>query len=85
MSFVLDLPKALERRVETEAQKAGISPPEYLIALIQSRFRENDLDPTLALFAQWEQEDTKIAPEQLAENERIYAEIEKTGISRTQL
>ena len=42
-------------------------------------------DPTLALFAQWAAEDAQMMPEQQAENDRIYAEIEQNGIPRVQL
>ena len=42
-------------------------------------------DPTLALFAQWDREDALMTPEEKAENDRIYAEIEKNGIPRVQL
>jgi hypothetical protein len=42
-------------------------------------------DPTLALFAQWDDEDSRMTPEQRAENERVYAEIEKNGIPRVRI
>lgn len=38
-----------------------------------------------ALFAQWEQEDVQRTPEEQADNERIYAEIETNGIPRVRL
>lgn len=39
---------------------------------------------TKALFAQWAEEDAQLTEEEHAENERIYAEIEKNGIPRVQ-
>ena len=40
---------------------------------------------TQAMFAQWAQEDAQLTEEERAENERIYAEIEKNGIPRVQI
>lgn len=40
---------------------------------------------TQALFAQWAEEDAQLTEEERAENERIYAEIEKNGISRVKI
>jgi hypothetical protein len=42
-------------------------------------------DPSIALFAQWDEEDTRMTPEQRAENERVYAEIEANGIARVRI
>ena len=46
---------------------------------------ESASNPTVALFEQWATEDAEMTPEQVAENERIYAEIEKNGIPRVQI
>lgn len=46
---------------------------------------ETSHDPTVALFERWAQEDAAITPEQEAENERIYAEIERNGIPRVRI
>lgn len=42
-------------------------------------------DPTLALFEQWAREDAEATPEERAEEERIYAQIERNGIPRVQI
>ena len=46
-------------------------------ALLQQR--------TLDLMRQWEREDADVSPDQVAQDERIAAEIERDGIERTQL
>jgi len=40
---------------------------------------------TEALFAQWAEEDARMTQAERAENDRIYAEIEKNGIPRVQI
>ncbi len=40
---------------------------------------------TAEMFAEWAEEDTRVTPEERAENDRVYAEIEKNGIPRTQV
>jgi hypothetical protein len=42
-------------------------------------------DPSIALFAQWDEEDARMTPEQRAENERVYAQIEANGIPRVRI
>ena len=56
-----------------------------------SQWQEQDgktLMPDVAtqeLFAQWAEEDAHMTPEEQAENDRIYAEIEQNGIPRVQI
>lgn len=42
-------------------------------------------NPALALFEQWEQEDNQTTPEEQAENDRVYAQIEQNGITRVRI
>jgi hypothetical protein len=41
--------------------------------------------PAQTLFAQWAEEDAHMTDEERAQNERIYAEIEKNGIPRVRM
>jgi hypothetical protein len=83
---MIELPPFIEKRLEAEASKAGISKTEYAAQLlVQSLPPSVEEDPTLALFAQWDREDTQLTPEEQAKNERIYVEIEKNGIPRIQI
>ena len=40
---------------------------------------------TQELFAKWAEEDAQLTEEEKTKNERIYAEIEKNGVSRVRI
>jgi hypothetical protein len=46
---------------------------------------DEEADPTLALFARWEEEDERATPEERENDDRVYSEIEKNGVSRTRI
>ena len=73
----------LKFRSRTASDKARL-------AALYNEIKSDDRAPTqsgaarttLALFAQWEQEDAQMTPEKQADNARIYTEIEREGIPR---
>jgi hypothetical protein len=83
------VPKTIEFTIPEllERLHAGQIPPD---AKVQVTFEDGAPvpaahDPSIALFAQWDEEDSRMTPEQRAENERVYAEIEKSGIPRVRI
>ena len=80
----LSLPELLER------VRSGQIPPSAQVqvtydAATLAAPQTSALHAAVELFAQWEQEDAQRTPEEQADNERIYAEIETNGIPRTRL
>ncbi len=80
----ITLPELLER------VRAGLIPMSAKAQVtyddaVRTPSQDAERNPALALFEQWAQEDAQMTPEQHAENQRIYAEIEKNGIPRVRL
>lgn len=87
MPLTIDLTAEEEARLELAAKRRGVPPQECAkellvehLPLVTQNGAEDD--PTLALFAQWEQEDARKTPEETAEEERLWEEFER-GINET--
>lgn len=75
MTVILDLPPDLEARLSEKAARRGQGLTDYLLTLAEAAAPptmslDASADPTLALFAQWEVEDTVTGPEDLAVRQR---------------
>ncbi len=73
----MSLKEYVAHEVETLGEKELQAVAEYVSFL---KFRSRAF-----LFAQWEQEDAQMTPEQHADNARIYTEIEREGIARVRV
>jgi hypothetical protein len=87
MTLTIDLTPEEEARLIAIARQKGVAPQEcarqllteHLPGLTSNSARE---DPALALFAQWEQEDARKTPEEIADEDRLWEEFEQ-GINET--
>ncbi|WP_395140915.1 hypothetical protein [Armatimonas sp.] len=89
MSLVIDLPDSLEKHVEREAQKVGVSPSEYIVHLIQIAAVPSAMvyesQATQELFARWDEEDATMTLDEQKTSLYTFAEIEKYGIPRVRI
>lgn len=82
MALTIDLTSEEEAHLSAVARQKGIRPQELarellinnLPPLLESRVAE---DPTLSLFAQWEEEDARMTLEEAEQENRLWAEFEK--------
>jgi len=84
MTLTIELTTAEEARLVAAAEQEGVPPAELARRLVADhlpRLTRGD-DPTLALFAQWESEDARLTPEELAQEQRLWEEFER-GINET--
>lgn len=95
MTLTLNLPPDVETALAADARRKGTTPEglllqnlrrQYTIAsvpAVENYYRNKPVDPTLALFAQWEAEYTTDDPEELARRERegdeLMAALEANG------
>lgn len=87
MSFIIELPRPVEARLQSEAIKAGVSPTDYAVELIAKSLPATVIDeeeqkrvntPSLRLLEAWLQRArTPATAEQIAE-----AEAEQTAFMR---
>jgi hypothetical protein len=74
MALTIHLTAAEEARLETAARQEGLDPAELARKLVIERLPplipDEEEDPTLALFAQWEREDAAMTPEEIEEAKR---------------
>lgn len=87
MTLTIDLTPEEEARLIAAARQKGVAPQECARQLLTEHLpslalRRAEADPTLALFAQWEQEDARKSPEESADEERLWEAFEK-GINET--
>ena len=87
MRLVIELTPEEEARLEAAAQQKGIAPQECARQLLTAHLPDlmpngTQEDPTLAIFAKWQQEDALKTPEEAADEERLWKEFEK-GINET--
>ena len=82
MTLTLELPPEVEGALAAEARRKGTTPESLVLQDLRHRYatqagpttpapRE---DPTLALFAQWDAEDTTDDPEEIARRNREWEE-----------
>jgi hypothetical protein len=70
MTVTIELSYEEETRLVAEARREGIDPAELVRKLVVAHLPivaqdGKPTDPTLALFAQWEQEDAQMTPEEI--------------------
>lgn len=88
MTVVLNLTPPEEANLRQTATLMGLAPEELVRDIVIKHLPTIDqttLSPTEELFRQWAIEDAEMTDEQRSDNERIYAEIERNGIPRTQI
>lgn len=86
MTLTIELTPEQSERLETAARSKGVDPTVFAQQLVAEHLPltpvHEDEDPTLALFARWEQEDREKPPEEVAAEDRLWEEFEK-GINET--
>jgi len=87
MALIIDLSSEEEARLAVAARQKGVAPQECARQLLTEHLPSlssngSNEDPTLAIFAQWEQEDARKTHAEIADEERLWAEFEK-GINET--
>ena len=86
MSITIELTPAEEARIAALASSKGLPLDAFIRAVVLSyNPQEESADPTLALFAQWAEDDKELSTAELEKDQQIYAEIEKNGIPRTKI
>ena len=83
MALIIDLTAEEEARLATVARRKGIEPQECARQLLTEHLPgaepdEARDDPTLALFARWEEEDAGKTPKEITEENRMWEEFEKS-------
>jgi hypothetical protein len=78
MTLTIELTPTEEAQLTAAAQHAGLAPSELARKWVTEHLPPvtPDIpgDPTLALFAQWDTEDTQMTPEEATEAQRDYDE-----------
>ncbi len=87
MTLNIELTPEQQARLAAAAKRAGLQPAKFATKLVTEHLpdvglEQKDEDPTLALFAQWEQEDANMTPEEIEQERRLWEEFEK-GINST--
>lgn len=73
MTLTLELSPAEEARLGAAARQRNLAPGEVLHGLMDEHLPPADeADPMLALFAQWAEEDARMTPEEIAEENRTW-------------
>ena len=79
MSITIELAPDQEARLAAAAKGQGLDPAALATRLVTEHLppvaeHAEQQDPTLALFAQWEQEDANMTPEEIAQERRLWEE-----------
>src|SRR5262245_28646359 len=81
MALTIELTREEEERLSKAARQKGVAPAELARNLVTEHLPplvENEQeDPTLALFAQWDQEDAQMTPEEVEEAKREFEEFKQ--------
>ena len=83
MTLTIDLSPTEEALIAAAARQKGLEPAALVKALVAEHLPAPvhvPEDPTLALFAQWAQEDAQMTPEEVAEENRTWEEF-KTNLN----
>lgn len=83
MTLTIDLSPTEEALIAAAARQKGLEPAALVKALVAEHLPASvhaPEDPTLALFAQWAQEDARMTPEEIAEENRTWEEF-KTNLN----
>lgn len=79
MTLMIELSPAEEARLDEAARQTGLDPisltRQALNAHLPTLLNQSK-DPTLALFAQWEQEDAQMTPDETAQERRVWEQFE---------
>lgn len=75
MTVTIELSREEETRLVAAARQEGLAPAELVRKLVVAHLPSVDgggqpADPTLALFARWEQEEAQMTPEEIDEARR---------------
>ena len=86
MTLTIELNPTEEVRLVAAARQKGIPLAEFARKLVTEHLppltTNEEADPTLALFAQWEREDANKTPEEIAAEDQLWNEFEQ-GINAT--
>jgi hypothetical protein len=87
LGILINLTPAEEARLSNAAAQNGLAPEELAKRPISEHLPASagEGSATLALFAQWAEQDARLTADERDENTSIYAEIEKNGIPRVRL
>jgi hypothetical protein len=80
MAVTLHLTPSEEARLEAAARQQGLDPAELARKLVIERLppdTSDEEDPTIALFARWDQEDAAMTPEEIEEAKREAEEFKR--------
>jgi hypothetical protein len=83
MTVTIELDDAEETLLMAAARREGIEPAELLRKLVITHLPSRAQDdeptaPTLALFAQWDQEDAQMTPEEIAAERREFEQFKQS-------
>jgi hypothetical protein len=88
MNLTISLSPEEEISLQTVARQEGLDLGAMVKKIVHERLSSlwhEEKDPTLELFDQWDEEDMQRTAAEYADDERIYAEIEKNVIPRTRI
>lgn len=78
MTLTIELTDELEACLNAMAKREGLAPAEVVKKLVTDHLipvpPEEEPDPTLALFAQWNEEDRSMTPAEIAEENQTWEE-----------
>lgn len=78
MTLNIEFTPEQEAQLTAAAQREGLDPAEVVKKLIATylplALRDEEQDPTLALFAQWDKEDQNMTSAEIAEENRTWEE-----------
>ena len=78
MTLHIELSPEQEARLTATAQRAGLDPTDVVKQLLAEHLpatpQKDEQDPTLALFAQWNEEDQNMTAAEVAEENRTWEE-----------
>ena len=82
MTLTIELTPEQAARLAAAAREKGAAPEEYAHQLLAEHLPpippdETEQDPTLALFARWEQEDAHMTPEEIEQERKLWEEFER--------
>lgn len=85
MTLIVDLTPEQEARLRAAARTRNLDPETMIQKMVEELLPARtplteDSDPTLALFAQWAQEDAQMTPEEIAQENRTWEEF-KTNVN----
>jgi hypothetical protein len=82
MTLTIELHPDEEARLAAAARREGVEPAELIRKLVVAHLppipsNEDEEDPTLALFAQWDREDALMTPEEIEAEQRQFEQFKQ--------